>query len=796
MSRLVSLVDCIARPDDGKQRYYLVHHLEGVRCYTHSFFQKENIEETERKLLEFAALSHDIGKAHYDWQAYINGEQKTGPNHSGCGAIFFSYLAYHWLKIRGEWDVYKSLWLQLTRDIADHHGSLKGFIENEDIEKGSFEKMDMLGIQEWIYRLFPIYEEEGVSFNAKDLNDWQCGIFEDLVDDAIYELHLDKRKLSRTPVEMMDIIQRWRTLTTVLISSDRFEIQNIPDKRVENEEWDSIVENIKSYCNQGNQHPLADVRANAQKDILEQWEKVRDCSYFVLEMPTGYGKTVTALKLASEIGKTKKLSKIIYVAPYISILEQNAEAIFEAIKKVPIQHHSMAILNEKTLEENSQTDKHSDLYVQAWANDIVCTSFVQWMKAIFPRRAQETLRRVYLKDAIVIIDEPQIINASVWNLFLVGLQSIAGLCNLTIIFCSATMPPFYEKLKEIPKQLSIGAKEENNRYQIKIVGEQTCFSCAERLSSLTEPSGAAILNTIQDAIDVYEKLPYEENVENYLIHGLMIPMHKSIQLNKINTSISNQRERRTNNRIRVVSTQIIEAGVDLSFHYMYRALPILPSLVQAAGRVNRHRELPIGKIETGIFLRDEKDTRFIYDSSLCRISDELLFQRDEWYEHEMDALVKRFYEQMFTENSYESVLQDIEAAVGGNWEKVSRHDVFKSDDYYRLPLFIPFQWENEKNWISNPFKRLLEEFKIENPKQIYNLFLDKKTRLNWSYAQNKRFNLLFNQFVLNVPVEKALKLAENEDFIQYRVPLLEDEYSYSLEKGLKIAGNEVSNSII
>src|SRR5690606_1053029 len=104
---------------------------------------------------------------------------------------------------------------------------------------------------------------------------------------------------------------------------------------------------------------------------------------------------------------------------------------------------------------------------------------------------------------------------------------------------------------------------------------------------------AAILNTIQDAYLVYQELiskPETSNHDIQLVHGLMIPIHKKIEIVKMEEKLKNIAAGKENRPFIVVSTQVIEAGVDVSFHQVIRALPIIPSIVQAAGRVNRHGE--------------------------------------------------------------------------------------------------------------------------------------------------------------------------------------------------------------
>src|SRR5690606_21511689 len=145
-------------------------------------------------------------------------------------------------------------------------------------------------------------------------------------------------------------------------------------------------------------------------------------------------------------------------------------------------------------------------------------------------------------------------------------------------------PPCYRELKEASKRLSIASKKEYDRYNVQRIEELKKQSYTHKIRMTKIPKTIASFNHIRDAIDVYDELSKINNndtFETYLLHGLMIPIHIAIQINRFRNSL------RSKKTVRVVSTQIIEAVVNVSFHYMYRALPIIPSLVQAAGRVNR-----------------------------------------------------------------------------------------------------------------------------------------------------------------------------------------------------------------
>ncbi|MTI80798.1 MAG: CRISPR-associated helicase Cas3' [Firmicutes bacterium] len=793
MSGLKPFDQCIARPSTKEQDFLLTDHLMGVRNLAHSFFQ--NSSGTVKMLIELVAISHDIGKAHIKWQKYISGKAKERVNHSSVGAIFFSYLAYHYLVIKESWDNYQWLWLSLTRDIADHHGILKNLNLNENgLEYADLEKMDIDGIERFIKTTFPFFKQQSISVNIDVLNDWQEDGLDELVDKVIERIIETNMNDKKSSTEMMKVLQELRAFTTILIASDRFDIKLIKDHRF-SDGSQQLHNNIKSFCEEGKSHPLASVRNAAQTSILDQWQQQKVSRFFTLQMPTGYGKTLTALKLAVEMYQQQSLTKIVYVAPYLSILEQNAKAIEDALKIIPLEHHSMAILNQDVIDEKD--DDLSSLITQSWSNPVVCTSFVQFMKAIFPKRAQETLRRVYLSNSVILIDEPQIMDAEIWNLFLTGLQAITEQYNCRVIFISATMPSFEHGLTEKPQNLHIQSNMDNNRYVLRQVKEMNEKNCAEMLADQSVPSSAVIVNTIKDAIKVYNEIHLSSDSEKYLIHGLMIPIHKKAKLNEINFALNKLKNKPSSQNIKVVSTQIIEAGADLSFHYMYRARAVLPSMLQAAGRINRHKELTLGIIETGPFIREETEIesrKYIYDSNLCRITDELLMKKAEWKECQLEQLVKQYYQIMFQENSYEAVLQDIASAYVGHWQVLSKHEVFKSE-VARLPIFIPWDWNYYSDYIPQPFLKLLHEFNVNHPNQLYNLFTN-SNRKKWSYQKQKLFSTLFNQFVLRVPAKQALKMVSKEDFLQYKIPMLMDDHVYDMQDGLILGANDIGDSII
>lgn len=776
MSGLVSFNKCLARPGS-----MLREHLINVRRTMEYFF--EDSDRHLRKLIGLAGLCHDLGKSHAEWQEYINKKREEGPNHSACGAFFFSYLGYNLLQVMNKWDEYCVFWLWLVRDIADHHSKLKHLADDAWLKRYSWEMYDLPGIEEFVHEQYD--ELQFLTLNEESLENW-IDNGDEAIEEALDSLNFGFKRWS--PLELMNKLQLWRKVTTSLIGGDRFDVTSLDTNWTDGPQHAQYSSNIDQFCDEKRDHPLSKVRMSAQKEIMQQLKEDPNQMFYTLDMPTGYGKTITALKMATWLGTKQGYRKIIYVAPYLSILEQTSLTIQDAMKERALEYHSLAILDV----EDKQRAEENQLAMEAWAHSIVCTSFNQFWKALFPIRAQDVLRRVFLKDSVVIVDEPQIFNPEVWNLFLCGLESLSDLFNLKVVFLSATMPPFSYGLSKEPKTLQVKAPPGYDRYNLEIIEEKDERSLAKFLKEKKYSSQAAILNTIEDAYRVYEKISKDEtNKDNfYLLHGLMTPLHKKVIIEKIKLALSNIEH--SEYPLYVISTQVLEAGVDLSFQHVARALSILPSIVQAAGRVNRHNEgTNKGVISVFSFKRlGEKDTRsYIYPKNLQKITDHILFERYSWTETELTALVQKYYKEMFSQNTYEGILVSIKDAYEGDWEQIAQFNPL-GEDYLRLPIFVPWDPdEAEKELLSEKLRKFIflqEKFKVTNGYDLYDLYIDSNYMAKLSFEDRKHFMILFHHYVINVPVKKALHIVGEEDFLNNRIPSLSGADFYDSKIGLVV----------
>jgi CRISPR-associated endonuclease/helicase Cas3 len=791
MSGLIPFDQCIARPESKDGKHGLKDHLLGVKAAMEQRLGGDHGPYKEDALFillaGLAGICHDIPKAHREWQDYIRKKRKSGPNHAPEGAFLFSYLGFHLLQQVKEWPSYAVRWLWLTRDLADHHGSLKHLGEKHWIGAGDWKEMDLPGISTFVGQVYP--ELRQVPITAEALDQWIDEV------DAAFEEAYDLLDLGYSSVEygkLMEQLCLWREITTALIAGDRFHVTPTEKTGFQQDDHIRHDRNLDNYCKDSNDKAMAEIRGWAQRQILSQLERDLVRRVYTLEMPTGYGKTITALKIAAWLEREQGCEKIIYVAPYLSILEQTSGVMENAMGTTVLEHHSLAVLPEKKGNEDGEEEgtlSPGQLMMEAWANPVVCTSFQQWSKALFPGRAQDTLRRAYLHNSGGIIDEPQIFAPESWNVFLTGLESVAKLYNLRIFFLSATMPPFDYGLSEPPACLTVNPAKKVERYRVEQKGEMDEQGVADYLLNKkpdSEQKGfsqAVILNTIADAYLVYKSLASHVDSPNLkFLNGLMAPLHKRVEIEKI------KQFQKTNKKeyLYVVSTQILEAGVDLSFNHIMRALAILPSIVQAAGRVNRHFTGLSGILTLMLFLRGgEKDTRnAIYPPCLQKMTDELLQKKEVWLESEMLELIKEYYRRMFAHNSYEASKRDIRDAYEGDWPKLGQFKPF-GEDYYKLPVFVPWQAaEEDKIYFPERFVDLQKRCQLDSPESIYACYEDRDYYSRLSFQARKELMILMNHYMVNVPAKLAFSLVGKDSYLENKIPCLFSKSDYDPVAGL------------
>jgi CRISPR-associated endonuclease/helicase Cas3 len=313
---------------------------------------------------------------------------------------------------------------------------------------------------------------------------------------------------------------------------------------------------------------------------------------FSLTVPTGGGKTLSSLAFALKHLVCHRMERIIYAIPFTSIVEQTA-AVFSQVfqelgDQVVLEHHSNL--------DPEHEEYASRLAAENWDAPLIVTTNVQLLESLFAAKPSRCRKLHRIAKSVIILDEAQTLPVEYLEPCLAVLQELALNYGCTIVLCTATQPAIelrdafpigLDGVKEIipdPQHLS----REMKRVDIQYLGQVTQSEIVLRMSD--EPSFLCIVNTRPDAAKLYQLLKSNSAVEGfYHLSTNMCAVHRFEKLAEIRQRLHDKLP------TRVVSTQLIEAGVDVDFPVVFRALAGLDSIAQAAGRCNREGRLPTAK---------------------------------------------------------------------------------------------------------------------------------------------------------------------------------------------------------
>lgn len=303
---------------------------------------------------------------------------------------------------------------------------------------------------------------------------------------------------------------------------------------------------------------------------------------FSLTVPTGGGKTLSSLAFAIKHALKYKLSRIIYVIPYTNIIEQNA-AVFRKIlgDEVVLEHHSNF--------ESEEEDHRSRLASENWDAPLVVTTNVQFFESLFSCRSSRCRRIHNMASSVVILDEAQMLPSPLLKPSIEALRELSLNYGTTIVLCTATQPALsstdsfkngLDGVREIiPDPIEL--YEKFKRVKTIRLSKVSDDEVAEKIKTFNQV--LCIVNTRKHARLLYEKIKIVEDA--FHLSALMCPAHRTAVLKSIRETLN----RGAN--CRVVSTSLVEAGVDIDFPVVMRAAAGIDSIAQAAGRCNREGKL-------------------------------------------------------------------------------------------------------------------------------------------------------------------------------------------------------------
>jgi CRISPR-associated endonuclease/helicase Cas3 len=694
-------------------------YIKHIRNIANSF------EDANHKI---TAMYHDLGKLTKAFQTYINPEHpnKKKTTHALIGALFFLSQQVYRLDKNS---------LPVFLSIIKHHGNL------EDVNTLAYDLSDEEDLlNEYPKLIDKIYEVKsitGIDGNL-DLKDF-CDFFES-------DNFVKNRNLSG-----IDSYYNIKENFSKLIFTDKYEaifkqsyhcIEPINAKRYLNKLINHLSEKVND---------LSEVRNSARVDILQNFNKNTNKSIFIIEAPTGIGKTFTALHLALEIISKKNKKRLITALPMTSIIDQTFEEYLKIFdENVLLKFHHLTFsksykMNHTQEKENEQEYfKQKDSFLsKSWADDkVIITTFNQLLNLLYSNKNLDLIKFWTLRDSVIVMDEIQAVPRVLLQDFAKTINYLVEYLNIDFILMSATVPDIKQFLEpKITSELldhKYFSLEFNNRYVLKFNNKiKTEEALLNSIIQQHEKSNSVltVVNSKKLALCIYEKLKthYPEKEDIFLLSSNFIPVHRENIIARVSESLKNK------DIPILISTQVIEAGVDLDFDFGFREFSPFYSIIQTAGRINRENRNAIKSSATLVVFPEIGFSPYHQNDLLKDEVVELL--SEEIREKHLLPLLKKYFSIAIKRTPKEMIL--FEKMENLEYQEVIRilNENFMKKIPYTVSLFI----EIEKG-LYGQFHSKLEKYYEEL--QSKTLSLEKKMNIK---IQIKDVYKEVAQYVIDVP---------------------------------------------
>jgi CRISPR-associated endonuclease/helicase Cas3 len=695
----------------------LIDHLKNTAALAYEFGRDAGVSE----LAATAGLIHDIGKYSFEFQRRLEGD-KHRVDHSTPGAKeLVTFYGAHPQKHVAE---------LLAYCIAGHHTGLP--------DGGSGIDVDGDGTLQARLKV------KNVDYSA----------YKAEIDFSILKL---PERLSIRPLKNhfgFSAAFLTRMVYSALVDADFQETQAFMSGKKPRGDYESI----ETLCQKFNQYlqkfdnpenPINQKRTTTLKNCVDKSNEKP--GFFTLTVPTGGGKTLASMAFALNHAVKHGLKRVIYVIPFTSIIEQNAAVFKECLEAENVlEHHSNFDWEQiRSLESESPDNQTNSAYVKLklaaenWDIPIVVTTNVQFFESLFANRSSSCRKLHNIAKSVIISDEAQMLPRDYFYPCMDAIWELVTNYGASSVFCTATQPSLHKFFPEGTRFLELASDPQElfdfyKRVQIKPIGKISDALLLEKIN--TQKQVLCIVNTRKHAKGLFDSLL---EGERFHLSTLMCPAHRKQILREI-------RERLKNNQAcHVVSTQVMEAGIDVDFPVGYRSLAGLDSIIQAAGRVNRE-----GKAKSGEMFVFEPDSEFVKRIPKY-IEQGAAVARNVLREHALDPVsidaIQAFYEQLYS-------LQDGKRAFDTKeilacFDKVEGFDFKTAAEKFRIiendmvSIIIPFDKEA---------KKLIEELK-------YTLFPVSTIRKLQPYTVNvykEEFQAINSKGVIEVVADKYAVLSD------------------------------------
>lgn len=538
-----------------------------------------------------AGLLHDMGKFSDEFLEYIktatSGNLYDGPRviHTFTG-VSFVLRRYH------NGDSFKKLTAEIIAlAIGSHHGLFDIYKEAESCNA-------------FIYRMEkqPDYDKRAVdNFHAECCSvEYLDDLFSKSIDEIkkFYSTFLDDLKIAYGKEGMRKCCFFYlsvlaRLVLSAVVEGDRRDTASFmlaEDYSLDYDvDWDNELRQFNAFISS---FPL---ETDIQKARMRFSESCFDFAkeeggIYRLDLPTGGGKTLSGLRYALNHASLYRKKRIFYVAPLLTILEQNANVIMSAVGSENVLLHYSNVSDDTFSDDELNK---MELLQDSWQNKIVITTLVQMLQTLFSGKMSSVRRFNAISNSVVIFDEIQSLPMKVYSMFNLTVNFLARYCNTTVVLCSATLPSFdkstYRMEVSAMPMISTALLEQNKsifkRTEIREWNEELSLKDVPAVILSKMENSASVLvvcNTKKEAEYIFNELKLITSLPVFHLSAGMCPRHRRDMLEKMTDALEN------GERLICVSTQVIEAGIDISFSCVFRFAAGIDNIVQSAGRCNRN----------------------------------------------------------------------------------------------------------------------------------------------------------------------------------------------------------------
>lgn len=684
------------------------------------------------KLIKTGSLVHDFGKSTTFFQEYLTAEDnkkkhlKSRPqtHHSLLSAV----VSFLLIKSGLEQDIFLSnedktfLSFIVFLIVRRHHGNLRNIVQEAVVGEDeikvlidqieSIDECKLINLQTQLQKTNPLFQisKEELIYEVQNITR------------SLRKIKKQLRKLGDKKTVENYIAVNY--LFSLLIDADKTEVAIGKYTNRPKLQWnEKLIDRYKSILSI-KQSKLNDIRQEAYNEIIEKPINLSQKIYSI-NLPTGLGKTFSsiafALKLREKVQTEYDITpRIIYCLPFLSVIDQNASIIEDILSKNGIDANQDILLKHHHLSEcyfrsgeNEFESNEARILIEGWNSEIIITTFVQFFHTIISNTNKMIRKFHRLSNSIILLDEIQSVPFRYWRLIKELLKSLAYQLNSYIVFITATQPMIFPPQEVISLVNREKYFEIMNRIVIKPMIEEaiTLEELISEFKPQKDKSYLFIFNTIQCAKNFIKLLSQKEDVDGEIVF-LSTHITPCERLHRI----KKMKDKKTRF---AVTTQLVEAGVDIDFDVVYRDLAPMDCINQSAGRCNRNANTTGEVIVVSLRKENKKRTfaSMVYDYTLLDITKKILNTKNIIQEKELLNIIEEYYIEVNKKLSNNKSRELLEAIYKMRYEstddKIGIAD-FKliENDYSKMDTFIEIDGHAESLWSRFCFIQKIQD-KIE-----------------------------------------------------------------------------------